>query len=146
MSETGALLERRIGSISSEVERNTASSVPCDDAAGIEVGGRGGKAALGDHAERRAEHRAPAPRAVDERHGLFLGAVFNKFDREIRRKEKRQQLQTVDHGLAQNFQKQRDKPPEAEYQTVYHRTAEMFHRNCEFLFVFCGCFSPQNGV
>lgn len=28
MSETGALLERRIGSISSEVERNTASSVP----------------------------------------------------------------------------------------------------------------------
>ena len=90
--------------------------------------------------------REPVRCAVDERHGLFLGAVFNKFDREIRRKEKRQQLQTVDHGLAQNFQKQRDKPPEAEYQTVYHRTTEMFHRNCEFLFVFCGCFSPQNGV
>ena len=78
-----------------------------DDTAGIKVGGRGGKAALRDHAERRAQHGTPASGAVDKRHRLFLGAVLNKFNCEIRRKQKRQQFQTVEQRIEQSVKQQR---------------------------------------
>ncbi len=87
-------------------EKYRKERAPRNDAAGIEIGHCRGKTALRYDAECRTEYGPPTPRPMHDGHGLLLGPVFDKFNGEICRKQKRQQLQAVNDGLTQNFPKQ----------------------------------------
>ena len=76
-----------------------------DDPAGVQVGGHGGKTALGHAAQRRAGHKTPAPAAGQRLFDALAVVALQPLDEQIGQKQERQHLAAVDKGVDEGVQK-----------------------------------------